>query len=431
MTRREKLTKNLFRNSSRAQAIVLIAMAFAGLVGIVGLMTDGGMLLVEYARLKRAVDAASLGAAQQYRKDYSPSALTNAATEVLQLNQSDVIPGDTLVQTCSDVPGDPALCTTPLRKLVRVTATRHINFGFLRIFGINSTDITTSAIGEAASVDLVFVIDTSISMASETNYDRNGHSCTWTDSQGSVTLFNCENIDDRAILDRGDNHVIDIGDDPKDCNQGVGGYCQPMADVKSIAQTFADKLFYPYDRVGVVALTGQQTDGSAARNPVSVLDLSPSKASVDSAIENLVVFQPRVCPQPLDGSPYPCLNYPDGINFVGQECPMYRSTSPNDPSSCNSTDAGTGLLEAEAQLTDPAQERTNSFWAVVLLLSGPPNSSLPSAADQAAYPYGYCPPSTWDPSLPFCTQPHIDYTIYPPCWIRVKPDSRLRSTSPR
>jgi hypothetical protein len=93
---------------------------------------------------------------------------------------------------------------------------------------------------------------------------------------------------------------------------------------------------------------------------------------------------------------------------------MYRSTSPNDPSSCNSTDAGTGLLEAEAQLTDPAQERTNSFWAVVLLLSGPPNSSLPSAADQAAYPYGYCPPSTWDPSLPFCTQPHIDYTIYPP-----------------
>ncbi len=57
--------------------------------------------------------------------------------------------------------------------------------------------------------------------------------------------------------------------------------------------------------------------------------------------------------------------------------------------------------------------RTNSFWAVVLLLSGPPNTSLPrSASELAAHPYGYCSNLYW--SAPICVQSHLDWNIYPP-----------------
>ena len=35
----------------------MVAIAFVGLIAIVGLMTDGGMLLIANARLQRAVDA--------------------------------------------------------------------------------------------------------------------------------------------------------------------------------------------------------------------------------------------------------------------------------------------------------------------------------------------------------------------------------------
>ncbi|MCL4824141.1 MAG: hypothetical protein KJZ57_07985 [Anaerolineales bacterium] len=80
----------IHKKQERGQAIVLIAFAFIGLIAMIGLMVDGGMLLIEYGRLKRAIDAASLSAALQYREGYTTAQLTDAATEFLQLNQSDV-----------------------------------------------------------------------------------------------------------------------------------------------------------------------------------------------------------------------------------------------------------------------------------------------------------------------------------------------------
>lgn len=38
------------KSSERGQAIILVAFSIVGLVAIVGLMTDGGILLIEYAR---------------------------------------------------------------------------------------------------------------------------------------------------------------------------------------------------------------------------------------------------------------------------------------------------------------------------------------------------------------------------------------------
>lgn len=388
------MIQKFFRNAKPGQAIVMIAVMLVGLIAIIGLLTDGGMLLIEYARLKRGIDAASIAAAQQFRKGFMPADLTNAAQEFLQLNQSDVF--DVQTDTCLNHPGDPVLCTTPLRKLVRVTASRHINFGFLRVIGINSTDITATSIGEAASVDLILVIDTSISMAASTDYYNNGQSCT------GLGDDNCAND-------------INTGDDPTICN--ANNTCQPMASVKSIARTFAAKLFYPYDRVAIVSLTSQIPGG--LRDPFPVWPLQSTgngatdQANVDNHLAGLKVFQPRICNQPIsnDNQAGPCLNYPPPANtFLGQECPIYRITNPNDPTTCNSTNGGGAFLLAGSEFTDPSiSVRKDSFWAVIALFSGTPNSSFPWAGD-TGHPNGYCPnyPNLW--TGPLCIQPNMDWT---------------------
>ncbi len=84
----KKLFKKLLRNHSRGQAIILVALAFVGVIAMVGLAMDGSVLLINYATLKRSVDAASVAAAQQFRKNYNPDDMTNAVSEFLELNKT-------------------------------------------------------------------------------------------------------------------------------------------------------------------------------------------------------------------------------------------------------------------------------------------------------------------------------------------------------
>src|SRR3990172_3347075 len=152
-----KRFKKLLRKSERGQAIILIALAIVGLVSMVGLVTDGGILLIEYARLKRGIDAAAISAALQFRKGFSNVDLENSALEFLRLNQSDVF--NVQIDTCDT---DASICTVPIRKLVKVTASKHVQFGFMRVLGITETDISAFSVGEAASIDLALVMDTSL-----------------------------------------------------------------------------------------------------------------------------------------------------------------------------------------------------------------------------------------------------------------------------
>lgn len=410
------MIRKLFQNKSRGQAIALVAVAFAGLVAMVGLMTDGGILLIANARLQRGVDAASIAAAEQFRKYYNPDDLTNAAQEFLQLNQSDVFNVST--QTCDSVEAqggtDPVLCATPLRKLVRVTASEHVNFGFLRIIGIDSYDITASSVGEAASMDLIMVIDTSISMTFDTNPS---------DPSGP--------------------NQIGIGESPIDCNPT--NTCEPMADVKAVAEAFATNLFYPYDRMGIITLTsqtpcvwsGQGDYLTNCRDPEVLYQLQSSgngdtdQTNVENALAGIKVIQPPQCvydwngskwilsPGPDQGGNNPlgvCLDYPPTANtnpappnppFVSENCPEFQDSSPNDPTTCTSTNAGGALLEAGNEFVDPNIEvRKDSFWGVIMILSGSPNASF---GDQN-HPAGYCPQNTW--GGPFCLQPSLSSPRY-------------------
>ncbi|MFN8411923.1 MAG: hypothetical protein U0Z26_06005 [Anaerolineales bacterium] len=189
---------------------------------------------------------------------------------------------------------------------------------------------------------------------------------------------------------------VDPGDDPSVCN--TSHTCQPLEQVKSVALQFINTMFFPYDRVAVIASTSQIANGT--RNPTTVLQLNNTEATVRTAIQNLRVFQPPVC----DTSFGPCLNYPTGT-FVGFECPIYRKgpdliTGTADdtlfnPSSCTSSNLGGALVLASDAFTQPPI-RQDSFWVTIMLAGGPAN-----ATDAASgYPYGYCPTNTWHDTNP-------------------------------
>lgn len=256
----EFMIKKLLQKSERGQAIILIAFAFVGLIAMIGLMTDGGVLLIEYARLKRGIDAASVAAAQQFRKDFNGDDLVSAAENFLKLNQSDVI--DVTISMCDPTNaygGSPAhdesLCPDPgqpARKLVRVTATRNVDFGFMRVLGINGTTIQATSVGEAASIDLVLIMDTSLSMA----YGTDGNPVS-----GSVD------------------------DNPAACN--AAGNCQPLENIKDVAREFVSEfMFFPYDRVAVVTMTSQTPGGT--REPV-LFPFEDSAADIDAILSGLKV----------------------------------------------------------------------------------------------------------------------------------------------
>ena len=163
--------------AERGQALVVIAMAMIGLLAFVGLTVNSGILFIAEGHLRRAVDAAALAAAAQFRVGSNSDRLQTSAAEVVHMNGVD--PTTLVLTICA--PGDPTavppippdphndstLCpagNAPHRKLVKVVATTQVRFAFLGIIGFPSTMIQADATSETASVDVVLVIDTSNSM---------------------------------------------------------------------------------------------------------------------------------------------------------------------------------------------------------------------------------------------------------------------------
>jgi Flp pilus assembly protein TadG len=362
------MRQKILRKSERGQAIILIALAAIGLVAMVGLMVDGGILLIEYGRLKRAIDAASLSAALQYREGYTIQELTNAAQEFLQLNQTDVFD----IQIDTDAT-DSSLLTEPRRKLVRVTASRHVPFGFLPVIGIRQTDITASSVGEAASVDVVIVLDASASMA----YEGGG----------------LPGVPDSPA------------DDPSICN--LNNTCQPFRQIKDVAIEFVNQLYFPYDRVAIVTFN-REAHLILPLDATEGMGGAEAKATVIAALGGLTVFQPPInCPVDIvSASPEPnCLSYNGpGGTYAGLEFPLYRAGGNSDPSSVPSSNSGDGLWLAGAEFgREPI--RQDSLWVVIVLSGGPANTGCATGnahnCSGVTYADGrICPPSTW--VSPFC-----------------------------
>jgi len=217
-------TKQYYSRGENAQALVIVALAFFALLAFVGLLTDVGSIYVTYSRLKNAVDSAAVAAANNIKyphESYEQRKLkiTEAAREILALEHvTDITSLEVYLCGDANLPTDfAAICPdedeSP-RKLAWVQATEAVPVYFLSLFGVESINMTTSAVGEAATVDLVLVFDTSESMGKDTpGYDPNNF-------------------------------------DPSGCNWAND--CLPLYQAKTAAKSLVNNLFQGYDQVAIV-----------------------------------------------------------------------------------------------------------------------------------------------------------------------------------
>ena len=226
--------------------MVIMALVFIGLVAIIGLVVDVGYLYVSYSRLRRAVDAAGLSATVQFKKNVQVETLQKAAREFLILNgvpNSDSLAAQ--VDTCDTLPDDPELCPIDPgsihRKLVRVTASEMVPMFFLSVIGLHSVPIEVSTIAEAATIDVVLVIDRSESMGiykadNSTRYPI-----------GSIALdpYQCNDTRPTTTPDGSATNLWT-------------GNCHPFHEVKSAAVSFVNEFMDPdYDRVAIVVFDNE------------------------------------------------------------------------------------------------------------------------------------------------------------------------------
>ncbi|HPH96609.1 MAG TPA: vWA domain-containing protein [Anaerolineaceae bacterium] len=369
----------------KGQAIVIIAIAFVGLLAFIGLAMDFGILLAGYAHLRRAVDAASLAAAAQYREGYNTAELSEAARTVLRLNGVDMDNLSAAVTTCEDDPTDPQLCTTPKRKMVRVTATGEVRFTFLVLLGFYRAPITASAVAEAASMDMVLVIDISESMTS-------------------------------------DAPAGDIALDPHYCNDPLNHQpCRPFEDVKNAAIRMADWVLNKpaadeEDRLAVVIFSNGWEGGIYGTQVISPGWMNDHTTAV-AAIQGLKVYEPPEC----TASPIPgiCREYPGGV--YGTRCDwggLYH-----DLSTCSTTNIGGGLRLAAQQFSNGP--RSSALWVTVILTDGAANATSLSLNDDlgagpgvmrvppdlgpmaGSLPLGFCPAPT-NNQAPVCRDRDVD-----------------------
>ena len=385
------------KEMERGQALVLIAAAFIGIAAFVGLTVDAGILFSNVGNLRRATDAASLAAANQFREGRTPSELSAMAFELLELNG--LSPSGVVATVCDLAsPGsgfdDPSLCPggtnpptgseTP-RKLVRVESELPVYFAFLPIIGWESTVIRANSISEAASVDLVLVIDVSPSMSYDLCTDGLDNE---NDGAGDGV------IDDCYVTGTGDGTDGKPESDVAFCRAATldAHKCHPFEEVRDAATALVNRMYFPYDRISIVTF---------GRKPFVALELQDTDP-----------------PAPCGFAPDPKACALSVLNALEVELePVTAVDCPGwspDPSGCTSTNSGDGLRQAGGRfclddvivngLCDRPEMREEAVWIVILVSDGVANAGLAAAGPPEVW---ICPSSTHAPPAgtgpPYCT----------------------------
>jgi hypothetical protein len=375
----------------RGQAVVITAVAFLAMLAFAGLVTDAGTLYLNFTRLKRGLDAAAVAAANNIKDSSLPVAQRNAnireaAREMLALNYiEDIYSLETYVCDDAGLPADFAsLCPAAgedKRKLAWVQATQNSPVYFLQLFGVQSVPLTIHSVGEAASLDIVLVLDTSESMGSNT--------------PGYGVNF-----------------------DPSACN--TANNCQPLRKAKDAAKDMINKLFDGYDRIAIVTydfsatihdpdlatVTVLEANHTDVRNTIDAITLHDDLDDSVIAATGKSAVGGELNPLDIDGDGY-------YIGGVPQMEGVLPDTSKGFGDAIVSTCTGCGMRIAGNILSD--QGRVDSVWIIVILSDGSTNvSDLPNSADvnnpvPAGYINGFCggdvtfpsPNRMWD--LPWCT----------------------------
>jgi Flp pilus assembly protein TadG len=406
--------------SEKGQSIVLIALVFVGLLAFIGLTVDLGMLFVSYGNLRRAVDNAALAAATQMRENYTITDLENSASQFLNLNNVKVDPSAVQVQTCATDPTDTQLCPTDRRKLVRVTAEVPVQFSFISVIGFYETTISANAMAEAASMDVVLVIDISESMTEVKDASGGFISreapvvC-----NAGTSVVNGHTINNacdpfKYVIDAGANTFVDyiLNKDPAEEEDRVA--------IVVFSNGWEDRNYYytpgyasgvtiPTRGTGYVCPYGDWIDPDGdgiwdCANPW----ISDSNVAKD-LINNLKVYQPVTCDYPTienmdQRGPCSSIEPADGLpaigtaidpftgSYLGGNCPYGQTgniafntalgidvvadpsaAAEPDGSSCSTTNIGGGL-QLGASLFG-MEMRKDALWLLVLLTDGVPNAT--------------------------------------------------------
>ncbi len=224
MMKMDHIVKKFVRRSQSGQSIVILALGFLGLLGFVGIVTDVSLMFVRFSTLTRAVDAASIAAAGQVRRqtpfqsevdtecasvpggpwtpdDPCPEAeaaafarsFGNVGVAARQFIEFyGLVPEQVLIDMCVTVSEDDGsgnlqaitgledvfdeLCVGPNgdffeRKLIKVTAQIQSPTVFMRLFGFPDVTLEASALSETAVLDVVVIMDVSESMLNQTTFE--------------------------------------------------------------------------------------------------------------------------------------------------------------------------------------------------------------------------------------------------------------------
>jgi Putative Flp pilus-assembly TadE/G-like len=260
---RQNPDKSSHPRHSRGQIMVVFAVALLALLFFIGLAVDAGAMYITYGQLKRAVDAAAVAAANDF-KSFEGNVNTadrvvsmqQTASEVLRMHNVDPDATTINLKVCDEdsdglrdadlqtsVPSFYNLCPDTTanespRKLIYVGANMDAPLYFLHLLGFQTINLNTYSISEAAPIDVVIVLDVSESMGEETTsptpYDVLGYN----PNGGSS---GCNPIP-----------IGETGYNPND-----PGSCQPLLDAKLAAKALIDSLYPGYDQVSLVTFDSQ------------------------------------------------------------------------------------------------------------------------------------------------------------------------------
>lgn len=434
----KKNIKPLLQKREKGQILVIMGLVFIGLVAVIGLAIDLGLVFVAYSRLNRAVDAAALAATGEFKRNNSTTEMEAAAKQLLKLNNVDGTNALLIqVQTCENAAGDPELCTTPKRKLVRVIVKQDVPLYFLSVVGIKTAPIEVKAISEAASLDVMLVLDNSPTMAFDAPRGE-GTGLKVADPLICNTMDPFGNSPATPPYDR----PYTAGPD------GLPGECHPFESLKWASISFVNRMNFTYDRVGVVVFNQMahigETEGAVTYPGYPLYGNVPSnpetaRQTVIDAIKHLKVYEgsgkcpwttgdksakidpytgeeifpgdpnywdPLALPKhPNNPSVEPCsMYYSDNQSYFNVNCPNTnipnQDGSPLDISRCTLTNVGAGLALAVGSLQGDMgsynpkvpfipELRKESVWVIILVSDGRANAGYSEEGNS------FCPPYTW------------------------------------
>lgn len=126
-------------HGDEGQVLVMVALTMVGVVSVVGLVSDGGLVFAQRRDLQNVADAAAAAGAMQI-------------DEAVYRSTGEVVLDEKLARDAAalylDAEGDLDYVVSVLSDRVEVSVSRQATTGFLRVIGIEGVEVSAAASAE-------------------------------------------------------------------------------------------------------------------------------------------------------------------------------------------------------------------------------------------------------------------------------------------